>query len=196
MLNENPAMIEIPLGGSRGCLTVTILSSIVVEHDEEIQFGINNTVLAVVEDATTAVFIQKDGGSYIHMAANIPPNLISLLCCVAVVTLGFEYEFYKVIEDGLLEVVVFKSLPCDFDILFRVHAEGIIDEELVLKAAENETIISVTLPDDEVALEPDENHMLILSLSVPDPQVELGTHISILTIADDDSKSVPKSCCL
>ena len=103
-------------------------------------------------------------------------------------SLGFEEEPYTVTEGGVLEMSIFKSLPCGFDIHFQVHADGIIDQEFVLKSPENETMISVTLPDDDVALEPDENHMLILSLSVPDPQVELGTHISILTIADDDSK--------
>ena len=103
-------------------------------------------------------------------------------------SLGFEEESYTVTEGGFLEVVVFKSLPCDFDIHYRIRADGVIDKELILKAAENETMISVTLPDDDVALEPDENHVLMLSLSVPDPQVELGTHISSLTITDDDSK--------
>ena len=103
-------------------------------------------------------------------------------------SLGFEEESYTVTEGGVLEMVIFKSLPCDFNIHFQVRADGIIDQELVLKSPENETMISVTLPDDDVALEPDENHMLILSLSVPDPQVELGTHISSLTITDDDSK--------
>ena len=49
-------------------------------------------------------------------------------------------------------------------------------------------LISVTLPNDEVALEPHENHVLTLSLLVPDLQVELQSYLSTLTITDGDSK--------
>ena len=83
---------------------------------------------------------------------------------------------------------VSKSLRCDFDIHFRVRADGLIYEDRVIQAAANRTMVSVILPNDEVALEPDENHVLTLSLLVPDPQIELQSYLSTLTITDDDSK--------
>ena len=49
-------------------------------------------------------------------------------------------------------------------------------------------MVSVTFPDDDVSLEPDEMYILTLSLSVPDPQTELGVNLSNLTIIDDDSE--------
>ena len=87
-----------------------------------------------------------------------------------------------------MKLSVSKSLPCDFDIHFRVHVDGLIHEEQILRSSDNKTVVSVTLPDDEVALEPDENYVLTLSLLVPDPQVELGSHLSNLTVVDDESK--------
>ncbi|CAI8045944.1 hypothetical protein GBAR_LOCUS25393 [Geodia barretti] len=146
---ENPPIIEIPSGASRACLVIAILSSPVVEHDEEIHCSIDdNNIMAVVEDAITTVVIQHDG----------------------VVTLGFEDESYTVSEGGLLELGVSKSLRCDFDIHFRVRADGLLYEDWVIQAAAKRTMISVTLPNDEVALEPDEIHVLTLSLLVPDLQ--------------------------
>ena len=49
-------------------------------------------------------------------------------------------------------------------------------------------MVSVAFPDDDVSLEPDEMYILSLSLSVSDPQTELGANISNLTITDDDSE--------
>ena len=87
-----------------------------------------------------------------------------------------------------MKLIVSKSLPCNFNIHFQVHVDGLIYEEGLLEFTKNRTVISVTLPDDEVALESDENYVLTLSLLVPDPQVELGSHLSNLTITDNESK--------
>ena len=87
-----------------------------------------------------------------------------------------------------MKLIVSKSLPCDFDIFFRVHVDKLIYEESILRSSENKTVVSIALPDNEVALEPDENYVLTLSLLVPDPQVELGSHLSNLTITDNESK--------
>ena len=68
-LHENPPIIEIPSGASRACLVIAILSSPVVEHDEEIHCSIDdNNIMAVVEDEATTVLIQHDGGIifYLH----------------------------------------------------------------------------------------------------------------------------------
>ena len=85
-------------------------------------------------------------------------------------------------------MVVAKSVPCDFDIYFRVYADGLMDEDVILEATEGTAVVSIILPDDEVALEPDEIHLLTLSLVVYDPQVDLGHSLSHLTIIDDDSE--------
>ena len=61
---ENPPIIEIPSGASRGCLVIAILGTPVVERDEEIHCGIDDdNIMAVVEDETTTVVIQHDGGT-------------------------------------------------------------------------------------------------------------------------------------
>ena len=95
-----------------------------------------------------------------------------------------------------MKLIVSKSLPCDFDIHFQVHVDGLIYEERIFKSIENRTVVSVTLPDDKVALEPDENYVLTLSLVDPDPQVELGSNLSNLTVMDDESKFFKNDLCL
>ena len=49
---------------SRGCLTITIIPSDVVEGDEVIYLAINEeTTMATVEEANTTVMIASDGGN-------------------------------------------------------------------------------------------------------------------------------------
>ena len=81
-----------------------------------------------------------------------------------------------------------KSIPCDFNFRFRVHTYGLLYEERIFEAANSSAVVSVTFPDDDVSLEPDEMYILSLSLSVSDPQTELGANLSNLTITDDDSE--------
>ena len=81
-----------------------------------------------------------------------------------------------------------KSIPCDFNFHFRVHTYRLLYEERIFEAANSSAVIFVTFPDDNVALELDEMYILSLSLSVSDPQTELGVNLSNLTIIDDDSE--------
>ena len=106
----------------------------------------------------------------------------------SVVVLGFDRESYTINEGGLLKLTVSKSLPCDFDIPFQVHVDGHFYEESIIRSTKNRAEISVFAADDKLALEPDKNHILTLSLAVLDPQVELSPFLSNLTIISSDSK--------
>ena len=61
--SRDPPTINIVPGTSRGCLTINILSSAVVEHDEEIRLTIaeNTTTQVVVVGATTTVLVEDNG---------------------------------------------------------------------------------------------------------------------------------------
>ena len=61
LLNGLP-VITIAANTSRGCLSVTILQSAVVEGEEEIRLGINSSVGAILETAETTILIAQDGG--------------------------------------------------------------------------------------------------------------------------------------
>ena len=61
-LSGNPAIIEIPSRASRRCLTITIISSVLVERDEEIHLSISEDILAVINDWLAATLVIKDGG--------------------------------------------------------------------------------------------------------------------------------------
>ena len=54
-------MIVIESGTNRGCLAITIISSAVIEGQEEINLAINTTTVAAVVDGTTTVVISSDG---------------------------------------------------------------------------------------------------------------------------------------
>ena len=56
-------MIVIESGTNRGCLTITIISSAVIEGQEEINLAINTTTVAAVVDGMTTVVISTDGGN-------------------------------------------------------------------------------------------------------------------------------------
>ena len=63
--SSDPPTINIVPATSRGCLTINILSSAVVEHDKEIHLTIaeNTTTQAVVVGATTTVLIEDNGST-------------------------------------------------------------------------------------------------------------------------------------
>ena len=62
----NTSVITIPALITRGCLTVEILASAVVEGEEEIHMRINETTtVALIVDGETVVAIAADGGMYL-----------------------------------------------------------------------------------------------------------------------------------
>ena len=52
----------IPANSARGCLTVSLIESTVVEGEEVIRLGIAADVDAVVTGGTTTIVIAVDGG--------------------------------------------------------------------------------------------------------------------------------------
>ena len=61
---SDPPVINILSGMDRGCLTIEIIGSAVVEGEERINLEINETsTMAVVEDRQTTVVIESDGST-------------------------------------------------------------------------------------------------------------------------------------
>jgi hypothetical protein len=90
--SSQPPVINILSGMSRGCLTITILPSDLVEGDEDIHLAINEeTTMATVEEGNTTVMIASDG----------------------VVILRFDRANYQFIEGETIEIVIQKSAPLD-----------------------------------------------------------------------------------
>ena len=102
--------------------------------------------------------------------------------------LEFGVESYTASENSVVELAVLKSAPCDFDIHFRVYTDGLFQREMVFTATDSSITVSVEIPDNDVALEPDGTRVVTLSLVVPDPQVDIDSNFATLTILDDDSE--------
>ena len=69
---SNPPVINILSGMNRGCLTIEIISSAVLEGEERINLEINKTsTMATVVDRQTTVVIESDGSTYVHMCIAI-----------------------------------------------------------------------------------------------------------------------------
>ena len=83
-------------------------------------------------------------------------------------------------------MAVTKSVPCDFDIHLRVSADRLFDVDWVFGASSDTTVVSAIIPDDDVALEPDETYVVTLSLSVSDPHVTLESNLVTLIVKDND----------
>ena len=61
---SNPPVINILSGMDRGCLTIEIIDSAVVDGEERINLEINETsTIAIVEDRQTTVVIESDGST-------------------------------------------------------------------------------------------------------------------------------------
>ena len=59
---SNPPVINILSGMNRGCLTIEIIGSAVLEGEERVNLEINETsTMAVVEDRQTTVVVESDG---------------------------------------------------------------------------------------------------------------------------------------
>ena len=66
LIGERIPVISVPSGYTTGCVTISILSSAVVEHVEDIHIAISNTTLAeVVGNTITTVYIVDTGGMHI-----------------------------------------------------------------------------------------------------------------------------------
>ena len=110
---------------------------------------------------------------------------------IAVVIVGFKDESYQISEGTTKELVVRKSSPFDFDISFNIYADGLIERDMIFPAGVNtpDTIqIHISIMDDDIALEPNETYSVTLSLIQSNPQIELATRVTSVSIIDDDSE--------
>ena len=109
----------------------------------------------------------------------------------SVVTLGFEQDAYQFTEGETITLVVEVHGQIDSSISHEVFSEGFINETGILPAgfsAPNFTI-TVSGTEDDIALEPDEVHIVTLYLREPvRPQVAITTSITTVTIVDNDGE--------
>ena len=72
-----PPVISILSGTSRGCLTINITASALAEDIEGIYLVINETTtMADIEEESTIVVIDADGGVYIKYLSTVYPIYI------------------------------------------------------------------------------------------------------------------------
>ena len=75
-----PPVINIQSGMSRGCLTINIIASALAEDIEGIYLAINETTtMADVEEGSTIVVINADGGVCIKYLSTVYPRSLVLL---------------------------------------------------------------------------------------------------------------------
>ena len=98
--SSDPPKINTVPGTSRGCLTMNILSSAVVEHDKEIHLTIaeNTTTQAVVVGATTTVLIEDNGSTLLcthHERMTVGDSRYSYGGIVMVATYSYPMAVYR-----------------------------------------------------------------------------------------------------
>ena len=107
-----------------------------------------------------------------------------------VVAVEFESPTYQFTEGQSVEVVITKSGVVDSEIVVNVTGGGFVVLGVFPAGSErpNNITISLELPDDNVALEPDQDIELSLSLVNPSPLVVVGLNRTTVTIVDDDGE--------
>ena len=105
-------------------------------------------------------------------------------------TVEFESPKYQFTEGQSVEVVITKSGVVDSDIVVNVTGGGFVVLGVFPAGSEspNNITVSFALPDDNVALEPDQDIELSLSLVMPSPLVVVGLNRTTVTIVDDDGE--------
>ena len=105
-------------------------------------------------------------------------------------TVEFESPKYQFTEGQTVEVVITKSGVVDSEIVVNVTGGGFVVLGVFPAGSEspNNITISLELPDDNVALEPDQDIELSLSLVNPSSLVVVGLDRTTVTIVDDDGE--------
>ena len=105
-------------------------------------------------------------------------------------TVEFESPTYQFTEGQSVEVVITKSGVVDSEIVVNVTGGGFVVLGVFPAGSEspNNITTSLELPDDNVALEPDQDIDLSLSLVMPGPLVVVGLDRTTVTIVDDDGE--------
>ena len=107
----------------------------------------------------------------------------------SVVTIGFDMTDYEVLEGDTVDLVVLKSGYIDSAITVRVFSPGLLDEQRTFEAgfeAPDNVTISLSAPDDTIGLEPDEVHVVTLSLVTAPGLIVLSPSVANVTIIDDE----------
>ena len=118
---------------------------------------------------------------------NTVPHLLCYSSLCSIVILKFDKTQYQFIEGETIELVVTKYAPLATELTFIVSH----DELSVIgtfAAGANAITVSFFSSDDEIALEPDEEFSIELSLVEPNPQIILHKPFANMTIIDDDSE--------
>ena len=114
--------------------------------------------------------------------------IYSSLC--SVVILKFDKAQYQFIEGETIELVVTKYAPLDTELTFIVSHDELSVNGTFEAGIDAANTITITLfsNDDEIALEPDEEFSVELSLLDPNPQILLHEPFSNVTIIDNDGE--------
>ena len=113
-------------------------------------------------------------------------------------TIEFESPTYQFTEGQSVEVVITKSGVVDSEIVVNVTGGGFVVLGVFPAGSEspNNITISLELPDDNVALEPDQDIELSLSLVSSSTLVVVGLDRTTVTIVDDDGKHLSVCVCV
>ena len=91
----------------------------------------------------------------------------------------------------LIKKVVRKSGYIDPVITIQVFSPGLLDEQQTFEAgfeAPDNVTIPLSVPDDDIALEPDEVHIVTLSLVTSPDWIVLSPSEASITVIDDDDR--------
>ena len=98
---------------------------------------------------------------------------------------------YEVVEGGTVDLVVQKSGYIDSVITVQVFIPELLDEQRTFAAgfeAPDNVTIPLSVPDDGIALEPDEVHVVTLSLVTSPDRIVLSPSEANVTVIDDDDR--------
>ena len=90
-----------------------------------------------------------------------------------------------------MDLVVRKSGYIDSAITVQVFIPGLLDEQRTFEAgfeAPDNVTIPLSVPDDDIALEPDEVHVVTLSLVTSPDRIVLSPSEANVTVIDDDDR--------
>ena len=96
---------------------------------------------------------------------------------------------YEVLEGDTVDLVVRKSGYIDSAITVRVFSPGLLDEQRTFESgfeAPDNVTISLSAPDDDIGLEPDEVYVVTLSLVTDLGRIVLSPSEANVTIINED----------
>ena len=109
----------------------------------------------------------------------------------------FDKAQYQFIEGETIELVVTKYAPLSTELTLMISSDELSVEGTFAAGidAANNVTVSLCSSGDEIALEPDEEFSVELSLAEPNPQIILHEPIANVTIIDNDGE-ISNLCCV